>query len=125
VIGWSDRSGFSLGHSERPRVSEVDGALSAGKLIGMITRTDELKVEPSDRAEKTVNSIMSDKLVAAGLDQDLFSPLAKMISISVGRIPVVDPRNAETIVGIITRADIGRAIERSPLRVQGDTKHSR
>jgi predicted transcriptional regulator len=36
---------------------------------------------------------------------------------SVGRLPVVDPRDAETIVGIITCADIGRAIERSPLQV--------
>jgi CIC family chloride channel protein len=87
--------------------------VSGGKLIGIITRTDILKVEPSSRTEKTVSSAMSDKLAVAYPDEDLFSALTKMITRSVGRLPVVDPENTEAIAGIITRTDIGRAIDQS------------
>jgi len=87
--------------------------LSGGKLAGMVTRTDILKVEPSERGQKTVDSVMSPKLAVAYPDEDLFSALTKMISRSVGRLPVVDPKDAEAILGIITRTDIGRAIQRS------------
>jgi CIC family chloride channel protein len=87
--------------------------VSGGKLIGIITRTDILKVEPSSRAEKTVGSAMSDTLAVAYPDEDLFSALTKMITRSVGRLPVVDLGKTEAILGIITRADIGKAIERS------------
>jgi CIC family chloride channel protein len=87
--------------------------VSGGKLIGIITRTDILRVEPSQRPQKAVSSVMSDKLTVVCPDDDLFSALTKMISKGVGRLPVLDPKNTETIVGIITRADIGKAIERS------------
>lgn len=93
--------------------------LSGGKLVGMVTRTDILKVEPSERGQKTVGSVMSPKLAVAYPDEDLFSALTKMIARSVGRLPVVDPKNAESILGIITRADIGRAIERSRSASEG------
>jgi CIC family chloride channel protein len=87
--------------------------ISGGKLIGIITRTDILNVGPSDRAKKAVSSVMSEKLAVAYPDEDLFSALTKMIARSVGRLPVVEAGNTETIIGIITRTDIGRAIERS------------
>jgi CIC family chloride channel protein len=87
--------------------------MSSGKLIGIITRTDILKVEPSQRPQKPVSSVMSDKLTVVYPDDDLFSALTKMISRGVGRLPVLDPKNTEAILGIITRADIGKAIERS------------
>jgi CIC family chloride channel protein len=87
--------------------------LSGGKLIGIITRTDVLNVEPSDRAKKTVSSVMSEKLAVAYPDEDLYSALTKMIARSIGRLPVVDPSSTETIIGIITRTDIGKAIQRS------------
>jgi CBS domain-containing protein len=90
--------------------------VSGGKLIGIITRTDILKVEPSSRAEKTVSSAMSDKLAFAYPDEDLFSALTKMITRSVGRLPVVDSSKREAIVGIITRTDIGKAIKQSRSR---------
>ena len=56
---------------------------------------------------------MSNKLAVAYPDEDLFSALTKMIARRVGRLPVVEPKNAETVVGVITRADIRKAIERS------------
>jgi CIC family chloride channel protein len=114
VQGVSPKTSLEIAHDlmEMDRVGGLP-VISGGKLVGMITRTDILRVEPSQRAQNTVSSIMSDKLVVACPDDDLFSALTKMISRGVGRLPVVDPKNAEAIIGIITRADIGRTIERS------------
>jgi CIC family chloride channel protein len=87
--------------------------ISDGKLVGMITRTDILKVEPSERSQKTAGNVMSEKLAVAYPDEDLFSALSRMIARGVGRLPVVDAKNPDAILGIIARTDIGRAIERS------------
>lgn len=113
----SPKASLQIAH-DLMEIDSVGGlpVLSGGKLVGMVTRTDILKVEPSERAQKTVGSVMSPQLAVAYPDEDLFSALTKMIARSVGRLPVVDPKNAESILGIITRADIGRAIQRSRSR---------
>src|SRR5208283_1465645 len=85
--------------------------LSETKLIGIVTRTDILKVEPSKRAEKTVKDVMSRKLLIAYPDEDLFSALIRMISNGIGRLPIVSHDNPQSLVGIITRTDIAKAIE--------------
>jgi CIC family chloride channel protein len=86
--------------------------LSDDKLTGIVTRTDILKVEPSKRVEKTTNDVMSRKLLIAYPDEDLFAALTRMISNGVGRLPVVPRTNHESLVGIITRTDIAKAIEK-------------
>lgn len=86
--------------------------ISEDKLVGIITRTDILKVEPSKRSEATVADVMSRKLLVVYPDEDLFSALTKMISNGVGRLPVVLPDNRESLVGVITRTDIAKAIEK-------------
>ncbi len=85
--------------------------VSGGKLIGVVTRTDILKVEPSKRTEKTAEDIMTRKLIVAYPDEDLFSALTKMISEGIGRLPVVLPDNHDALAGIITRTDIAKVIE--------------
>jgi CIC family chloride channel protein len=86
--------------------------VSENKLVGIITRTDILKVEPSKRTEKTVADVMSGKILTVYPDEDLFSALIRMISNGVGRLPVVRPDNHESLIGIITRSDIAKAIEK-------------
>ncbi len=63
--------------------------LSNGKLVGMVTKTDILKVEPSKRAEKTVDDVMTRQLILAYPEEDLFSALTRMMTRGVGRLPVV------------------------------------
>jgi CIC family chloride channel protein len=87
--------------------------VSAGKLIGIVTRSDILKIEPAKRGGKMVRDVASTKLMIAYPDEDLFSALTRMISNGVGRLPVVRRDNRETMIGIITRADIAGAIEDS------------
>lgn len=95
-------------------VNQVGGfpVVSNGELVGMVTRTDVFKVEPSKREETTVAGVMSRDPVVAYADEDLFSALSKMISNGVGRLPVVPNDKPEAVIGIIARADIAKAIEK-------------
>jgi CIC family chloride channel protein len=96
--------------------------LSETNLIGIVTRTDILKVEPSKRAKKTVKEVMSRKLLIAYPDEDLFSALIRMISNGIGRLPVVSHDNPQSLVGIITRTDIAKAIEKHRSTQESVTK---
>ena len=87
--------------------------VSAGKLIGIVTRSDILKIEPAKRGGKMVRDVASTKLMIAYPDEDLFSALTRMISNGVGRLPVVRRDDRKIMIGIINRADIARAIEDS------------
>ena len=89
--------------------------VSNGKLLGMVTKTDILKLETSKRAEKVVNDVMTVQLLVASPEEDLFLALTRMMSKGVGRLPVVPNDNREAMVGIITRTDIAKAIEKHRL----------
>ena len=39
--------------------------VSSGKLVGIVTKTDILKVEPSKRGEKTVADVMARQMIIA------------------------------------------------------------
>ncbi len=85
------------------------------RLVGLVTKTDILKVETSNRAEKTVNDVMTVQLLVASPEEDLFSALTRMMSRGVGRLPVVPTDDQEAMIGIITRTDIAKAIEKHHL----------
>jgi CIC family chloride channel protein len=93
-------------------MDEVGGlpVVIGGRLVGIITRSDILRLEPSKRAERTVDSAMSKEVLVASPEEDLFSVLTKMISKGVGRLPVVSHEKPEMLLGIITRADFAKAL---------------
>jgi CIC family chloride channel protein len=97
--------------------------VSEGRLIGMITRTDILKVEPSKRNEKSVSDVMAKELATAYQDEDLFSALTRMITKGVGRLPVVAHDEHHMLIGIITRTDIAHAIENHRLSSHSRVSH--
>jgi CIC family chloride channel protein len=86
--------------------------VSSGNLVGIVTKTDILKLEPSKRAEKTVNDVMTKQLVVAYPEEDLFSALTRIMTRGVGRLPVVSHDAPDVMIGIITRTDIAKAIEK-------------
>ncbi len=81
----------------------------------MVTKTDILKVETSKHAEKTVGDVMTVQLLVASPEEDLFLALTRMMNRGVGRLPVVPNDNPEAMIGIITRTDIAKAIEKHRL----------
>lgn len=85
--------------------------LSNGKLVGMITKTDVLKPEPSKRTEITVGDVMARQLIIAYPEEDLFAALTRMMTKGVGRLPVVSHDHPDVMIGIITRTDVAGAIE--------------
>ncbi len=89
--------------------------VSNDKLSGMVTKTDILKVETSKRAETAVKDVMTVQLLVASPEEDLFLALTRMMNRGVGRLPVVPNDNPEAMIGIITRTDIAKAIEKHRL----------
>ena len=89
--------------------------VSNDKLSGMVTKTDILKLETSKRAETAVKDVMTVQLLVASPEEDLFLALTRMMNRGVGRLPVVPNDNPEAMIGIITRTDIAKAIEKHRL----------
>ncbi|ADO46161.1 Cl- channel voltage-gated family protein [Hydrogenobacter thermophilus TK-6] len=81
-----------------------------GKLVGIITKSDVLKVPPEKRSSTKVYEVMSTNLIVATPEDTLGYVFRLMMGKGVGRIPIVEKKGSLKLVGIIARADIGRAI---------------
>jgi CIC family chloride channel protein len=79
-----------------------------GKLVGMVTLTDVLKVNPEQRATTMVSSVMTKELITTIPDESLYTAFGKMTSNQIGRLPVVEPGDSTKLIGIITREDVWR-----------------
>ncbi|RLE80289.1 MAG: chloride channel protein [Thermoprotei archaeon] len=91
------------GHSGFPVVSD-------GKLIGLITYTDIIRLPSYERKKLKVKDIMKRPLVAYE-DETLDKVVHRMITYRVGRFPVVKSKDSYRLIGIITRHDIIRGYE--------------
>ena len=86
----------------------VDGE---GRLVGMITFSDILKVPAEERPNTRVGDIMTKNLVVTYPYETLYDAFEKMIHYQIGRLPVLDSPRSGKLIGIITRGDIGRVYE--------------
>jgi len=89
----------STGHLAYPVVE-------GGKLVGIVSLADVLKVPTDEMAERTIGEIMSRKVVTAFPDEKLTTVLARIDDTGYGHLPVVDRGDPSRLVGIITRKDI-------------------
>jgi CIC family chloride channel protein len=96
---------LSTGHMGYPVIDE-------GKLIGIVSYSDLLKVPVTERGTITIGEIMTTKLHVIYPQDDMYSALYKMELNRVGRLPVVNPDNPTKLVGIVTRSDVIRAHEK-------------
>jgi CIC family chloride channel protein len=80
-----------------------------GALLGMVRRRDALRVHPDEREKRTVEEVMRPAPTAAK-DQDLFTLLERTSTEAASHFAVVDHG---MVVGVVTRRDVGRAIERA------------
>ena len=96
------------------------------RLVGMVSKLDALKVfafakdqilpHYLDGMGTTVDEIMTTEVVAVEPDTGLQRVLQLMIEHRVKSIPVID--QSRSLVGIIARDDVMRAMERCTLRQQ-------
>jgi chloride channel protein, CIC family len=80
---------------------------SEGRLQGLVTQGDllrSLQVEPS--GETPVLDAGTSSLVVAYPDERVFDAVTKMLENNIGRLPVVDRKNPQTMVGYINRANV-------------------
>lgn len=101
---------------ERFRFRHLPIVGSAGKLVGLITRTDFLHASlgqgPDGReiakptAETTAAAIMRRGVVTAKPNAELTTALRVMLAEKIGCLPVIDEDG--TLVGIVTETDFAR-----------------
>ncbi len=79
-----------------------------GKLLGIITLTDVLKINIDKRASTRVSSVMTKELVTTLPDESLYAAFGKMANNQIGRLLVVGQEDRKKLIGIITREDVWR-----------------
>ncbi len=77
-------------------------------VVGLITSSDVLRVDREKRGTVKVKDVMTKNPECVTPDTTLFDTLDKFISKGFGRAPVVKDFSSMKLIGIITRADIGR-----------------
>ncbi|ADU96997.1 chloride channel protein [Thermovibrio ammonificans] len=78
------------------------------KVVGIVTTSDVLKVEPEKMKETKVKEIMTPKPRCVLPDWDLLEVMRIFTSEGYGRAPVVKDFESMELVGIISRSDIAR-----------------
>jgi len=78
-----------------------------GRLMGIVTQGDILRgLEENPAGEVPVMEVGSRSLIVAYPDESAFDALTKMLINNVGRLPVVDRKNPERMVGYINRGAV-------------------
>jgi chloride channel protein, CIC family len=78
-----------------------------GRLLGIVTQGDILRgLEENLAVDLPVIEVGSRSLIVAHPDESAFNALTKMLMNNVGRLPVVDRKNPEKMVGYINRAAV-------------------
>lgn len=78
-----------------------------GGLVGIVTQGDILRgLEENPAGNLPVIEVGSRSLIVAYPDESAFDALTKMLMNNVGRLPVVDRKNAEKMLGYINRAAV-------------------
>jgi CBS domain-containing protein len=102
-----DRLFISGNHPKHQGYPVID---PAGKLVGIVTRSDLANLSLSDGdASKTLADLMGRKLVVALPDESLREATNRMLAANVGRLPIVTHAQPDRLVGILTRSDILKA----------------
>lgn len=82
------------------------------RVVGIITKSDISKIPPNDRKYKKVKEVMTEEVITITPEEPLSEVLRIMLSEGIGRIPVVVSYESKEVVGIVARADVGKAIRK-------------
>jgi CBS domain-containing protein len=98
---------------------------AAGRLVGIITRSDLMKAmdRKDGEAPRTVLEAGSSRLVVGFPDELLRDAVRRMLENDIGRLPIVDPEEPARLVGYLGRAGVMaahvRIIEEEHVRDRG------
>ena len=84
-----------------------------GKVLGIVTLQDAMKVPKEKRSSTTIEAICSKDLLTIFPENSVAEAFEKMTKNNVGRLLVVDRRDRLLLRGIITRSDIMHAIRKN------------
>lgn len=79
-----------------------------GRVVGIITTSDVLKVPPEKLAETKIKEVMTPNPRCVLPEWDLLEVIRLFVNEGYGRAPVVNDFESMKLVGIISRADIAR-----------------
>ena len=83
-----------------------------GDLVGMITLSD-IRKAGGPSMSMTVAETMSSDVITITSDMPVAAALARMSSLGVGRLPVVDQKHSKRVVGMFRRVSVVRAYEQA------------
>ena len=79
---------------------------TAGRLVGIITRGDVLRLLQLHPDDATVGEVCTATLVVAYPDESVHDALVKLLTNGVGRLPVVSRETPHALVGYLGRAEV-------------------
>ncbi len=82
------------------------------KLVGMITLSD-IRKAGGPSMSTTVTEAMTSEVITITADVPVAAALARMSSLGVGRVPVVDPDDPKRVIGMFRRISVVRAYEQA------------
>jgi CBS domain-containing protein len=98
---------FSTGDLKTSRHQALPIVDSAGRLQGLVTQGDLLRALQQDPEGKMcVLDAGARSLVVAYPDERVFDAVSKMLENNIGRLPVVDRKEPQKMVGYINRANV-------------------
>jgi len=87
-----------------------------GRVVGIVTTSDVLKVEPEKLKEVKLREIMTPNPECVLPDWTLLKVMKMLTSKGFGRAPVVNDFETMKLVGIISRSDIGKFLIKKGIR---------
>lgn len=83
-----------------------------GELVGIITLSD-IRKAGGPSMSRSVEDTMSKDVITITADMPVAAALARMSSLGVGRLPVVDTHHSRRVVGMFRRVSVVRAYEQA------------
>lgn len=98
---------FATGDLKSSRHHALPIVDSAGRLQGLVTQGDLLRALQADPAgESSVLDAGTRSLIVTHPDERVFDAVTKMLDNNIGRLPVVDRKAPQKMVGYINRANV-------------------
>lgn len=82
--------------------------LDGEKLVGIITKTDLSEIPKNEWNIKKVEEVMTKNIISIDKEATLSQTLEIMINEGIGRLVITNKEG--NLIGIISRADIGKAL---------------